>query len=78
MRVREGFETLDGKETATAGVGRLACEYHEFGLSFSIATEDFGEAPLGVTMAHLCSVAGWNMVDAQQCLQGVGLGHLLT
>jgi hypothetical protein len=73
----EGFEDLDGKEPAAAGVGRLACQYSEGGATFWVATEDIGELPLRPTMVQICLQAGWGIVDAESCLRGLGLAALL-
>lgn len=73
----EGFELLDGKEPAAAGVGRLACEYSANSATFWVATEDAGELPLRPTMTQICQQAGWQITDAKGCLHGLGLTHLL-
>lgn len=73
----EGFEDLDGKEPAAAGVGRLACEYSEGDATFWVATEDDGELPHRPTMVQICLEAGWRTVNADGCLRGLGLASLL-
>jgi hypothetical protein len=74
----QGIESLDDKDTGIIALGRLACEYAKLGTPFIIATEDLGVGPLAPTMEQICGHTGWQMENAKDCLNGLGLSGLLV